>query len=452
MEYYRELFFAKVKHSYELNQINFYSDNIDDVVRYINVPAKGFKFLSTGLLDPVTGYIFKPSNFFSFKEKIIFQNKLKNGVCVSPIIFEYIKDGSFYVHLYSDVIDNLVEVSIKNKVSLSESKPGTLLRSVEDESYYLYLGLVGQFYVDEYGNNGVVRKKHLVLKTDYLNNNNAENDVILHVKHFHYVDFTKDKKQVYLQVKHIEKENLKVQHYYGTNINLGEYIHNDQFEVYDFQKDYPSLLLSPTTRFVFKKSDISLTRNNVRLHHDYVGEADIKVSYDVDFNSKDTAHKSLHDVFINRKLFSTSHPDIDFQKNNYSIEVDGLYYLISPSCLLSSHETSPSLRIDLDIFAKYAYQTDFMFYLLDNVSVVSRRKLYNLQYNSPTYKKPVVDRSKKIKLYKTSYVLNNHNHYNIFYPEKTNSCDDRIESLVVNESSIFDDIKKNGNVSFSIFG
>ena len=170
MEYYKELFFAKKKHSYVLSSINFYAESESDIVKYNNVPAKGFKLAGGGLLDPTTGYIFYPDNITSFKEMLSNTNSLRNGVCVQPLVFEYIKDGSFRVHLFYDVEDELTAVSVHDKVSLSESKPGTILRSIEDESYYLYMGMVGQFYVSENGN-GTVKKKHLVLKTDYFNEN-----------------------------------------------------------------------------------------------------------------------------------------------------------------------------------------------------------------------------------------------------------------------------------------
>ncbi len=329
MEYYRELFFTKKKHSYDLHSINFYAEDENDIVKYNNTPSIGFKFLdeSGSMLDPVSGYLFHPSNANEFKDALVLKNILKNGVCLEPIIFEYVKDGTFCAHLYSDVVDELVEVKVHDKISLSESSPGTILRSIEDESYYLYMGLVGQFYVNENGD-GCVKKKHLVLKTDCFAD---DDDTVLIGRHFTFVDFNKDKTKDYFKIKDIPANKLRVKYYSSGNdiIHLGKYIRNDVFDVYDFQRDHPSFVLSSTVRFLFSKDDISMTRNVVKLDYEYIGETNLTVKYDVKYTSFDSKTKTFYNALVVPTLIGDAGLDIDITKHNYVVEIGNEKYLIS---------------------------------------------------------------------------------------------------------------------------
>ena len=450
MEYYKELFFAKKKHSYDLHNINFYAENEDDIIKYNNVPAKGFKLVNGSLLDPVTGYIFHPENAYNFKDLLIARNIWRNGVCVKPIIFEYIKDGSFRAHLYEDVKDDLMEVSVHDKVSLSESKPGTILRSIEDESYYLYMGMVGQLYVNENGK-GSVKKKHLVLKTDFFNESDTS-DTELIIRHFNYVDFTKDKVKSYLKIKDISPDNLKIKYYsYGSDvIQLGEYITNDKFDVYDFQRDYPSLLLSSTVRLLFTRDDISMTRNHVKLNYEYIGEIGLKVVYNVEYSSFDSKTKTFYNVVVKPEIKSTQFPNIDFFKHNYAIEYNSEKMLVAPRRLKEIVGFNSTFKKDLSVFSRYTYPTEFYMYKLDSVSVISNRKFYTVvKQNKATPQ--TLNWFAPIKFYQVEYVLNEQYSFNLFNTpfEKT---DEIYDELVVNDSDAFDHIRKHGFVTFDLFG
>ena len=127
MEYYKELYFTKIKHSYSLNYINFRESAMENTVKYDNIPTKGIKLFSSSFLDPKTGYLFQPTNGWQFKEMIIRRNLVVNGVCIEPVIFEYTKDEFYNIHLYNDVKHELQEIKVKEAISLSETKPGTLI-------------------------------------------------------------------------------------------------------------------------------------------------------------------------------------------------------------------------------------------------------------------------------------------------------------------------------------
>ena len=450
MEYYKELFFAKKKHSYELNSINFYAENEEDIVKYNNIPAKGFKLVNGSLLDPVTGYLFHPDNAYSFKDLLITRNIWRNGVCVEPIIFEYVKDGSFRAHLYADVENELVEVSVHDKVSLSESKPGTILRSIEDESYYLYMGMVGQLYVNESGK-GSVKKKHLVLKTDFFNEGDESNTELI-IRHFNYVDFTKDKIKSYFKIKDISPDKLKIKYYsYGSDIiKLGEYINNDKFDVYDFQRDYPSLLLTSTVRLLFTKDDISMTRNHVKLQYEFLGEMGLQVIYNLTYSSFDSKTKTFYNVEIKPEIRSKAYPQLDFNKHNYAIEYNNEKMLITPRRLVEIVGYNSSSKKDLSLFSRYSYPTEFYLYKLDSVSVISNRKFYMAAKQS-TSKTPPFNWFSPVKIYQVEYLLNEQYSFNLFNTP-FDKCGEIFDALVVNDSDAFDQIKNTGRAVFELFG
>ena len=100
---------------------------MENTVKYDNIPTKGIKLFSSSFLDPKTGYLFQPTNGWQFKEMIIRRNLVVNGVCIEPVIFEYTKDEFYNIHLYNDVKHELQEIKVKEAISLSETKPGTLI-------------------------------------------------------------------------------------------------------------------------------------------------------------------------------------------------------------------------------------------------------------------------------------------------------------------------------------
>jgi len=447
MEYYKELFFKKKKHSYNLREINFHIENQNDVVKYENIPSKGFKLINSNFLDPVTGYIFHPLNSTAFKEKLIQRNLLINGVCIKPIIFEYIKNGFFLVHIYDDVKDDLEEVCVSKKVSLSESKPGNILRNIDDESYYIYLGLIGQYYVSTKGK-ASVKKKHLVLKTDLFDN--SDEDTVLTVHHFNYVDYTKDTDKKYVVVKSTDVENLKIHcyHFGKTIIPLGKYINNTKFIVYDFQNDYPTLLLSKTVKKVFSNDDISLTRNKVELNYEYLGETSLELIYNVNYTNTVSSENALLNASLMTSIIS-SNPNIhtDFEKYNYAAEIDGEMFLLSPRMLF-----------EVDCYESY----------FDN-SVTAFKGMYNTHLNlykvkeffgqepiieSPYFRfkseKPRLSFDKDVKLYKIKYVLNGNKSYNLFNKPFENHK--KIEKLVVSNKHIFEHLKTKKAISVTILG
>lgn len=450
MEYYKELFFLKKKHNYDLNSITFYS-HADDVIKYNNIPSTGFKIINNGFLDPSTGYIFHPNNAVPFKDLLLKRNALKNGVCVKPIIFEYIKDGSFVVHLYDDVVDDLNCVCIDDKVSLAESKPGNILRSIDDESYYIYMGLVGQFYVDEKGN-GSVKKKHLALKTDFFNE--EDNDTTLWVRHFTYIDFNKDKDKSYLKISKVPFDNLKIKYYdYAGGrdfIDLSKYVHDDVFDVYGFQHDYPSLLLSQTVRRLFSKDDISMTRNNVKLNYEYIGETGFSLEYDIDFNGFDSKTQTLYNVSILPNIKSTDFPEIDFTKHTYAIEVDDEKYLMSSRKLLEIGGYSVSALRDFSVFRQYSYTTAIFLYALDKVSIISPKKLYTVIRNKAMKKQNAINWGKRHKVYKVEYVLNDSLKFNLFSNHFNRG--DVLDSIIVDDKENFDFIQNNKKIACHFFG
>lgn len=449
MEYYKELFFTKKKHSYELNSINFYAEDENDVVKYSNTPTRGFKFVDQygGMLDPVSGYIFHPCNSVEFKNSLVLSNSLKNGVCLEPIIFEYAKDGSFKAHLYSDVSSDLVEIKVHEKVSLSESHPGYILRSIEDESYYLYMGLVGQLYVNENGD-GHVKKKHLVLKADCFVD---DDEVALIGQHFTFVDFNKDKNKSYFKIKDIQSNKLKIKYYSTGNdvIYLGRYIKDNVFDVYDFQRDYPSFILSSTTKFLFSKDDISMTRNNVKLCYEYVGESNLTVRYDVKYSSFDSKTKTLCNAVVVPTLLGDCDLEIDVTKNNYVVEIGLDKFLLSHRRLTEIDAYNPTAKRDFSLFQRYSYSTEVSFFNIVGSSIISRTRFFNLRRFSKTPQFGPEVWLNKVKIYKVEYVLNDKHRFNMFsslfeYSERSD--------LVVNDREVFDQIRKYGHVSVCLFG
>jgi hypothetical protein len=447
MEYYKELFFTKRKHSYDLYEINFHADQVENIIRYNNTPSKGFKLVGKDLLDPVTGYIFHPENSYSFKDKMIRDNVLINGVCTKPIIFEYVKDGTFIAHLYEDVQDELIEVSVQDKVSLSESKPGTILRNIEDESYYIYMGMVGQFYVTERGK-GSVKKKHLVLKTDYVDQ--KDDDTILIVYHLSYIDYKKDKDKSYFQVNDISPEKLKVKYYsYGHEIiPIGDYIKDDKFQVYDFQREYPSLLLSGTVRIIFAKDDISMTRNKVNLDYEYLGETGLDLICQLKYGSFDMKAKTFFNIDIDMNIESTDGLLLDFYKYNYAVEIDGEKYLVSPRRLLEINTYTSDVRANINLFQGFRFNTDVEFYRMSDISIVNHKSYHTHKRMIKNHS--MVDWSKKVKIYKVEYVLNDKYRYNIF--EKPFTALKNSDSISVLDKDIFDFLKNNNGVAINIFG
>lgn len=445
LEYYKELFFTKIKHSYDLHHINFHAETQDDIIKYDNKPSVGFKLVNNKFLDPKSGYIFHPSNSWAFKEKLITQNLLINGVCIKPIIFEYVKDGSFNIHLYEDVKDELMNVSVDDTVSLSESKPGTILRNLDDESYYIYMGMVGQYYVTENGK-GSVKKKHLVLKTDYFNE--KEDDTILIVSHFSYVDYTKDKEKNYFKVKDIQPENLKIKYYsYGQGIiPVGDYIENEKFQVYSFQKDYPSLMLSGTIRKVFDKDDIQMTRNNVKLVYEYLGTTGLDFVCHLKYASFDSKTKTFYNAELRTEIVSTKGIVLDFEKHNYVVEIDDSKYLIYPRRLEEINNYNPHLKADINLFQGYKYSTDVLFYKMNDASTAVNSVFY---YPYSNVKNQEINWSQNVKIYMVEYSLNNTYRFNLFN-NAFNPLND--ETLMVHDRNIFNFLKDNSGVAINLFG
>ena len=448
LEYYKELFFTKKKHSYDLHSINFYAEDENDIVKYNNVPAVGFKFLdqSGSMLDPVSGYLFHPYNSADFKNTLVLRNILKNGVCLEPIIFEYIKDGSFRAHLYSDIQDELMEVKVHDKVSLSESNPGTILRSIEDESYYLYMGLVGQFYVNENGD-GSVKKKHLVLKTDCFAD---DDDTILIGRHFTFVDFNKDKVKDYFKIKDIPANKLKIKYYSAGDeaIYLGEYIRDNIFDVYDFQRDYPSFILSSTVRFLFSKNDISMTRNVVKLDYEYLGETNLTVNYDIKYTSFDSKAKIFYNASVVPTLIGDDGIDIDVAKHNYVVEIGNEKFLISHRRLVEIDTYNVSAKRDFSLFQRYSYSTEISLFSIVGSSIISRTRFFNHKRFSKNSISPEVWLN-KVKVYKVEYLLNDKHHFNMFSNLFESSERD---DLFVNDREVFNLIKQHGKIAVCLFG
>ncbi len=404
MEYYKELYFNKTKHSYALNYINFRESAMENTVKYDNIPTKGIKLFSSSFLDPKTGYLFQPTNGWQFKEMIIRRNLLVNGVCIEPVIFEYTKDELYNIHLYNDVKHELQEIKVKEAISLSETKPGTLIRNMSNESYYIYMGLVGQYYVSTTGE-GVIKKKHLVLKTDYINQN--ESNTLLRASHFTYLDYKKDTEKNYFKILDIAPENMKISYYsYRHNvISLGDYIENEKFKVYDFQRDYPSLMLSKTIRKVISSDDLSLKKNIMRLEYEYLGTSGLELVSNLTFTKCDDVHKILYDLEIKRSIRSTTNIDLDFEKNNYAIEYNGKKYLIYPRILPEIGNYQPNFQNPVDVLDGTGYVETIAFYKLHNAGTE-----INTFYNG--YKALVCNED--VKIFKVSYNLNNTVKFNLF--------------------------------------
>jgi hypothetical protein len=64
------------------------------------------------------------------------------------IILDYLKNGTFNIVCYDDIKEKLETVNTNEKTSLSKTAIGTLIRNVDDEMFYIYLGSVGIYYVD----------------------------------------------------------------------------------------------------------------------------------------------------------------------------------------------------------------------------------------------------------------------------------------------------------------
>lgn len=447
MEYYKKLFFIKRKHRYDLNEINFHIENNDNAVEYDNIPSKGFKLIMDGFLDPVTGYVFHPANAVYFKEMLIKRNYLLNGVCIKPIIFEYLTNGYFNAHIYDDVKDDLEEVSVSNKISLSESTPGSILRNINDESYYIYLGMVGQFYVSRSGKMSL-KKKHLVLKTTYFKD--TESDTVFNIQHFSYVSFTKDKEKKYIVVRNTDVENLKIQcYYFGREvIPLGSYIKNNAFQVYEFQHDYPSLLLSKTVKKLFSKDDISLTRNKVELNYEYIGESSLELVYTLDYQGSDPNSNSFFNTTLKTRIDSTDkNVHVDFEKYNYAAEIDGTMFLLSPRPLYEIDCYSSFYDNGINLFEK-DFNTYLNFYKID--SLFGDQPLNDTRYFRFRRNRPSLSLDRDVKLYKIEYILNKKKKYNLF--DKSFERYNNVEKLVVSNNDIFAHLKTNKELSITILG
>jgi len=442
MEYYKELFFVKKKHSYDLHKINFHIETQESVVQYNNVPSKGFKLVGCNLLDPMTGYIFHSQNATQFKEQLISQNLLINGVCIKPIIFEYIKDGSFNAHIYDDVKNVLSVVMVCDKISLSESKIGDILRNIEDESYYIYLGLVGQYYVTTKGKSSV-KKKHLVLKTD--NINGVDDTTILTVHQFNYVPYTKHTEKKYVLIKSVNPTNLKIKCYmYHTNvISIGDYVNNDVFDIKSFQKKFPTLVLSNTVRTLFSSKEISMGTNKVVLTYDYIGETSISLKYDVKFVGSNSNFNIFYDVELKSDIIADDVNDlVDFENNNYAIELDGDKYLMTTKMLYEVGCYNPYF-IKGNYF-KNLNHSYLILLKLNTCSVMNNKQFYHNHNDIHN-----INWDKKVKIYKVCYLLNKHHSYNLF---NHNTDYEKLNTLNVIDDVVFDIIDKQHSVTKTVIG
>lgn len=438
MEYYKELFFTKQKHNYNLEYINFYNDDMD-VIKYNNIPSKGFKICRGNYLDPKTGYIFQPQNGLQFKEKLLRLNLIKNGICVAPVIFEYKMGGMFNIHLYDDVKEQLNDVGVLNKVSLSESVLGELLRNIDDESYYIYFGPVAQYYVSESGV-GTIKKKHLILKTNWV----TDNDIS--ISKFTFIDYTKDTIKSYFKVRDIPLTELRINYYTSTSkyIDLINYIHNGVFDVNLFQSEYPSLMLSNTIRRVFNTEYIMKTKNRVKLEYSYIGYGSLTFKYDISYDGYDQKQKKFYNAKLIRSIYSKEFPEIDFNKYNYVVELNGVKFLLAPRRLKEFDADAYDLKLSVNILTQYGLE-DILFYRLNNATI-SYSKKFDLEFikSFSNY-----DWSQKVKIFKINYCLNDVFRSNIFdNPFVIDTPYDKY----ISDSSVFDSLKLNKMLSINLIG
>jgi len=447
LEYYKDLFFSKKKHSYELHKINLLL-NDEGSVKYDNVPVKGFKLINLKFLDPITGYIFHPHNAYAFKEKLIKTNQLVNGVCTAETIFEYVKDGSFNIHFYDDVKDTLLPVEISKKISLSNSKIGMLLRNIDDEEYYIYLGLVGQYYVSD-TNNGMVKKKHMVLKTNYITNSNSFEDTSIYLSHISYLDFTKDKDENYFKIMDVDLSKLKIalSMYDSDCIMLVNYIENDIFDVDKFSKDYPHLVLSRTIRKVFSKNYISMTRNKIKLVYEYVTKSSLELYIDFEYKSFDSKFNKFNKVTLMPTFILGNGKKLDIENKNYAIKVGNDHYLLTLRTLSEMQHYGAKYKKNINICSNGNYNMmDVFFFSLSDVSFQNNNSSYlNFLLKE---KSDELNWTQEYEIYEINYELNKTHLFSIFDNPYSSLHHDTFHST----KELFTHIKNDKSLTIPIFG
>lgn len=440
MEYYKTLFFNKSKHSYELNEIDFYMDDSSKIMVYDNVPTVGFKITTNGILDPISGYIFHPKNFYSFKSEILKRNCVVNGICTLPLIFDYDKNSAYNVLFYDDVKDSLVEVSVDEKISLSTSSLGMLLRSIDDELYYIYLGLVGVFYVDIHGKTSI-KKKHAVFKIATLYDNTGD-DINIYSNKITYIDYKKDTDKKYFKVKTFDMDKVYIKPYYvEKKIVLGDYISNGVFDIELFSDKHPSFCITPKVRKLLNKDKLNKTHNCMVMSAEKIGLADISLHINANFSSSNATNQTLQNNTFTYEVISDL--DLDFNSNNYAIDFNGTLFLIDFDGLNSSGFYQPSFTIN-----RFKYAIPY--------SVIPRFKLfalstYGISWTKPKYTKPTIDLdlTKEYDIYRVYYSLNDKFSYNIVAFDNPVFNEYRTEIV---DKSVFDEITTTKTIKLPLLG
>lgn len=434
MEYYKKLYFVKRKHFNVVSGVRIHNDSSDtNLLEYDNIPNVGFKVVSTGLIDPVSGFIFRPENYWLFKEAAIARNFIVNGVCVEPLIFEYLKKGAFNVHFYNDVVNDVDDVTVTDgtKISLNETRYGTILRGINDENYYIYFGSVAQYYV-AYNEKDSVKKKHLLLKLESYDEKTG-----LCSRHFVYRNFTSNNDKIYLKIKDIPLNDLRVKRYIfdSNTINFGEYIKNGVFDVRKFYKYHSSFFTTNTIRTIFSEKEI-LSKNRVRLDYEFVGNSLLRWETSLEYDSFDANAQT----FAGFKMFSNILNDdntMDFKKYNYAIKYNDVFYLMTVRRLDELHCYSPHFRKHL---SDSTMNAQLLFYKMNSKTVTGS---YEYFFNTNSKPKPVfeIEFDKPFEIYRVSYILNENQKFNIFENHSELYPMTRSNELLVSDTEIFEAYK-----------
>lgn len=442
MQYYKTLYFNKIKHSYELREINIHPNNIVDEVTYENNPITGFKICAYFVIDPISGYIFYPQNFTSFKNDIIKRNLVVNGVCTVPVIFDYLKNGSFNIVCYNDIKDKLETVDTHEKTSLSKTTIGTLIRNVDDEMFYIYLGSVGIYYVDINGKSSI-KRKHAVFKINYLNN--LDDNVTILVNKISYIDYKKDNDEIYFEVKKLNLNKLHIKPYYGSvsTIYLLDYISNNTFDFEAFSTKYPSFCITPKSRKLINETKLHKTKNKMYISSQKIGQCDLSLNISLKYSSVDKIAKTFKNAIYSYEVVSSL--NLDFEKDNYAIDIDGTLYLIVIDGLNKIGFYQPSVILDrLKGSFRYSVLPKFNLYSLSD---------YGISWTKPKFGKnslvSTIDFKKDYDLYKVSYKLNDQYEYTV----ATNDKIDFNEAFsMITDTKLFEELSNNHFTTISLLG
>lgn len=392
MEYYKILYFKNKKHIYDISRLFNYDDGSDNNLIYENKPIINAKITQNGILDPETGYFFRPSNMSHFLKNSKLSMYLLNGICSEPLIFSYSSDGCFEVFLYKEVSDQLLNVSMETKEGLDNICSCELLRDIENDIYYFNLGIAGVIKNSSDGNPKLT-KKHALLKLRYIQLDKEK--IIISPSSIKLLEPTKAAKIKYHVIKTFDNNNILFcdsYHAFRSDddvdvMSIENFIDSSYlFDFEAFSKTYSNYVFSRTVRALVNYKNIKV-RNKITTVREDLGIGSIEMRIPLEYIK--------HDLVANTVEIKT--PDEQAKDNIYlyfndgsnSIEIDniadiivetaGKEYLITMESLYCYN-----LRARVDIHSglniltdDYSNMRDVKYYAILNNILINSNYVYN---------------------------------------------------------------------------